>query len=586
MSFQWWNPGSWFSANGNGKPAAQPQRFARPREVEWDKRLGFGPGPIPHAYTFSSFLRAGAWSYIHRSFDEALKHNRENARLMENDGHLGALLRERMSAVRDLKWSLKSPKMRDPLQQAVRQHLTDAIQLIPDWNRLIEQQLWALWFGRSGSQLIPRWRQVSGHRTLIIADHEPIHGDKIRHMLDGTPTVAISPAAPEEIPNAQWDYSDEGSRQLVLVGGWRERVLIHRHEMRDADFFMAEQGERKFGIGIRDALYWTHFVKTEWLAAVSDYMQRIGLGMTIWLYESGNAAAKAEVQEAANTQSDRVNLLVPYFRESGARADQLVQRIEVPVAGAQMLMVLVEHMEAVEERFIVGQSMSGGADNESGLGGSGRAAFAANTKYQIIRTDAGRLNNTISGNYLEPKKNPGLVQFMHRHTFPQYYPSERNPNGFPVWLEFNVPHPEPERMLGAVSIGYNMNIEYDGDEIRELQGMSTPDPEGNVISMARTQQMMMQLQSQVAQQQQAMGMAGQPPGGPPGGGQPPEAREMQPAPEQPGQGLLAGLGEPDPVYGGAEQAMAFGRYSPKRYAAERVRRIQAARSRLHGKVGR
>ena len=121
---------------------------------------------------------------------------------------------------------------------------------------------------------------------------------------------------------------------------------------------------------------------TSWLL---DYLERTGLGLTLWFYDAGNPNSKAAALEAAREQGRNTNIVWPRGT-AGPNTGAGVERLETSVAGSDIIMRVMEYFDAAQERFIIGQSMSGGADNESGLGGTGRAEFAADLAASSTRS--------------------------------------------------------------------------------------------------------------------------------------------------------------------------------------------------------
>ena len=115
-------------------------------------------------------------------------------------------------------------------------------------------------------------------------------------------------------------------------------------------------------------------------------MQRVGSGFNVYYYEPGNATAQQEAITIAKTQGRNTWIVWP--RPAGKDGSQKgVERIEPGTGNADVLRNMMEYHDDKMERFIVGQTMSGGSDNESGLGGSGRANFAKDTKNNIIKSE-------------------------------------------------------------------------------------------------------------------------------------------------------------------------------------------------------
>jgi hypothetical protein len=517
----------------------------RPIEGTAEYRDGFD---LPHVLSFASVLGGAYKTYWHDKWDEALKHGREGALAMRRDAWLMALLRERRLATTGLRWHVEVDDERDPYQKALKDGLGLIARRTPHLHRMLYYLLDAIWYGRYAAHVRWQWEYLDlpdvwsaptipgvapgvvnqtnrPRRALVVKDHRPVNGDKLNYRYDGTPAVAVHAAHAEaELPNATLITGTYGARLLVLEGTWRERFLIHQHEVEDADFWEAEAGQRVHGVGVRDTLYWWDWLKREFLEWMTSFYERSGLGVRVWPFDASNPNAKAEAEAAAREQTRSVNIVVPVWPGKDGRGVGGFEVLDAPVAGAEALLGLIQYIDAIEERFVVGQSMSGGADAESGLGGTGRAMFAADTKQAVVAFDAHNLAQTLSTDML------GVIQ---RWTYPEG-------EALCARWTFNVDELNPAAKLQAVVQAAQVGVDFKKDEVRGLTGMSDPLPGDDVIGGA-----------QGLGPQAPPGSAGGPGGAPPGGGSLPP----------PGGGL-----SPE-EQAGLEDAFAYGRAGePFRYA--------------------
>lgn len=490
------------AGNGDGTSADFPRgaHFTRPADP-------FEPPDdlaLPHVWTFASVLGSAYRAYWHDRWDEAMRHARESALVMRNDCHLMRLLQERKLAVAGRPWHLAVPDERDPWQQAVRDGLTKQIQAIHDFQRLRMSQLEAIWYGRYGAQVVWKWAQgddfAAGGKALAVRKWRPVNGDKIGHLFDGTPYVLVYAPAAKTLPGAELTITTRGWA-LVLRGEWRERFLLHKHEPDDADFFDAEAAEAVHGVGVRSRLFWLDWLGREWLANMSVFLQRAGLGVTVWYFEQGNAASQQAAETAAKEQSTRVNIVWPRGPQGG-KAGAGVERLEVPTTGASFLLEAKKWVADLQELYVVGQSMSSGSDKESGLGGSGRAQFARNTKEQIAQYDAANLDASLTGD----EEEPGLVWILKRSTYPWA--------DFPVRFVTDLESGESADKVQSGQTLLSVGVDLKADELRGAAGFSKP-AEGDEV---------------VRGQQPAAAAPGGPPQLPPPGGNPGAGPVPPPAP--------------------------------------------------------
>ncbi len=477
---------------------------------------------VPHVFTYAGLIRSGYKTYW-GEFDESRRRSIEDANVMRRDCFLMSLLNERMRSVATLPWHLETEDENDPEQKKVRDHLDKAVRAVSGYRRIIWLLLEALWYGRYGVQVKWTWVNRRGQKTLMpapgevelpgitptmveqpgpevktlsVRHFEPVNGDKIRHQTDGTPYVTV--AGGDELPGAEYiSGTAVGGKGLLLRGSWRQRFLIHTHEQEDSDFFDLDRIEAVHGLGIRDRIFWMNFMRQEYLAQISDFLGRVGLGITAWFYEYGNDAAKTEAEKAAREQSGQVNVVLPM--DSRGKKMAGVERIEVPVAGAQFLDALIQPFRQDIERYVVGQSGSARSQS-SGLGNEASAEFMQDTKAAITMVDADRLEESLTGT----ADAPGLVWMMQHWTFPGSTPEA---GGFRVRWKFDVESKKSKGALEAGKQAWEMGVSLKADEVREKAGFSKPGEHDEVLEGKK-------------EQAPAPGMGGGGNGLPPGGGPP------------------------------------------------------------------
>jgi hypothetical protein len=453
--------------NGTTTPPLS-EADARAR-AEW--RATFGDAPLPHPLTFSAMI-SNAYNTYFSEFDEARRAGILEANKMRRDCWLMSLLEERRRAFATRPWHLEVPDESDPAQRQVRDHLQRALHGVPFLNRLRWGLSDALWYGRFAEQVKWRWVPQAGIDTLTVASCMPINGDKLRYQRDGTPYVTVY--AGQNLPGAETiGATPYGGRGLLLKGSWRQRFLIHSHEQEDADFFDAERGEAVYGLGIRDRVFWWYWMRQEWLRAVSDFLQRVGLGITVWWYEEGNAPAQAEALAAASvSKSGNFSVVLPRSRDGKQLAG--VERVETPVAGADVLLHMVEAVNRWIERYVVGQEASS-RGTSSGLGNEANAEFMADTKQQIAMLDADRLDESLTGTADEPS----LVWMMQSWTFPGSTPEHRG--GFRVKFKTDLEDVASQKKLKAAKEAWEMGATVKEDEVLEKAGLSKPGENDKVL---------------------------------------------------------------------------------------------------------
>lgn len=463
----------------------------RMRDVSWDDGDDH-ESAIPHVMTYAGIIGTAYRTYIQDRWDEAIKHDREDALVMRRDAWLMALLRERQDEVLRRKWHLEVEDDRDPIQGQVRDLLTKAIERTPFFRKYLRSLLNCIWYGRYANQNVYQFDNIDGEQLCVVKSWFPVNGDKLAFQFDGTPAVMVYGGI------ADGTYGDEAEfiittigRALLLKGTWRHRFVIAKHEIDDGDFFDIESAPVVHGVGIRHRIFWLDWLRREFLGWIVNYMERVGQGLTIWFYDDSNPAAKDEAQAAAKLQSNRMNVIWPRGRMSNSGSG--VERIEVPVTGSQFLLLLQANIEEKIERYIIGQKMSASHTGSGGLGGRGAAEFQMDTKKAIGDDDAANLGEALTGT----KDNPSLVWILKQASFPWV--------DFPIRFVFEEDPVDPESQMAAVTAAYAMGVDFIKDEVRALTGLSKPAQDDDVVSQVQANQEMAEM---------GMGPDGQPVGQP------------------------------------------------------------------------
>lgn len=424
-----------------------------------------GPA-LPHVDLFSSIWGTGSKIYSWK-WDEAYKRSRQDALAMLRDCWLTSLIDERRYPTAQMSWHLEPENKADPAQKCTTDYLTDCAKALPDLEDMLFQALWAVWYGRAGIQFAWTYEQIQGRKSMTAQSFFPINGDKIQFSWSGEPAIKIYTASANDLkkqhPQTEIRQSDTGMVLVLNTPYWRDRFLIHKHDCIDADFHESEMHGGIHGVGLRHWCYWIWWIKEELQSWMTDFMERVGLGMTIYYYEAGNKAAQNEAARIAKQQGR--NTWVVWPREPGqSGAVKGVERTEPSTSGADFIVKLMEYFDKKIERKIIGQSMSSGADNESGLGGSGRAAFAKDTKYHILRHDARKLQSTLTRDFIRP---------MQRWNCPEAK--------YPIRWVFDIDTPDPVAKLDAVKSAWEIGVSFDEDEARGLTGMKKPEGDAVVL---------------------------------------------------------------------------------------------------------
>ena len=452
----------------NGKPWRETQGF--------DRRFA-----LPQVVTFPALMNTAYKVYQSGRHDEALRKDPQFAHKMRNDALIMGILQERKLNAAIRKWHLEVQDERDPAQKAVKDGLTTVLKLTPEWHKLLYYLLEAIWYGRYGAQLsfvyrrlrlpYPVGKRVEYRSSAVptIAAHQPVDGDKINFKWDGTPTIMVSGGAYGQMPGAETVIGTQ-SRELLLKGGWRQKFIIHKHEVLDAPWHMPEAAGMIHGVGARSTIMWLNWLRHEWLSNIADWCDRVGMGVRVWYYQANSDPSYKAVLKASKEQTSKTNILVPRFQDS--RNTESVEFVDTSTSGADLLLRLQQHIEDIIERYLIGQTLSSGTEG-SGLGGSGVAGMHADTKSNIAKFDCYNLGDTLSSDLVKP------LQYL-------IYPELAD---VPVWFRFDVDEPDLTAVMGAVNQFVQMGGTVIEDDVRALiPNLRDPQPGDKTLGGQASQQ--------------------------------------------------------------------------------------------------
>lgn len=440
-------------------PVTAAQEYGAPLPEARDQSPlppGGGRLVVPHYMTFSALVNLASRTY-RWTFDEALRHNKNNALAIRRDPVVMDALRSRQIPTAQLPWHIDCQDDQDSRQAEAVQTITEIIESIPNFQRLKMHLLEALWWGRYGVQLTWAWDWTGGARRLKVVDHRPINGDKLHFKYDGSAGVLVHATFP-----GTWEQTDRGRAHFFSPED-RERVLIHRHEPEDADFFEPELAGQVEGVGIRSRIYWFWWLRSQVSAFLMDYLERVGAGgFTIYYYEHGNKTSLDEVKAAAEEQHRQNTILFPRYKD-GSTGGPGIQRLEPSNSGAQLLQSLISgYFDEVIRRYILGQNLTSEARG-TGMG-SGVADLHADTFSRLVKYDAVNLGETLTTD---------LVWVIQKYLFPGLPPMR---------LVFDVDKPNARDVLESAQAFYGMGGTVDEDELRSIIGLAKPQPGHSILA--------------------------------------------------------------------------------------------------------
>lgn len=421
---------------------------------------------IPHVFSFSSILNTVSKTYSYR-WDEAVRHNPENALAMRRDCYIESLMQERSAPTVNREWSIEGDNTNDPVQKACGSHLKKIVEATPRFRRMLDYlNAEGVWYGRYGSQVVHKQKKILGIDRWCVVKHKPVNGDKIQGAWDDTPAILINPMLAEKYGDSVVT-GDRNPMLLLHKRKWRDQFIIHTYKVRDADYFDGEMAGVVQGEGLRSKIYWAWWLRDEMLSWAVDFMKKVGtMGLLIFPFEMSNPTSKAMAEENAKKASQSTAIVMPVYAD-GMRHGMDLKPIHIPASqyGVDALQhMIAEYFERHMERLIVGQSMSSGGGGGGGLEGDGRAEFAKDTKFQLLQFDADNLAETLSNDLLGP---------LMRLNFPQY--------DFPMRFKIIVPDPDSAGKLQAAQTVVGMGVAVKEDQVREFAGLEKPEPDDKTV---------------------------------------------------------------------------------------------------------
>lgn len=470
----------------------------------------FGQPVIPHIFTFSGIASTLSRSY--RSHDEAIRDSVHNAHVMLNDPMVAGPLFARQRMVSLLNWTIESEDDKDPHLKAAADELKKIVsktRRFAEYRRALSE---AIWYGRYAvmNKYGVAKKKVNGKRLnyYYIKDWTPVSGDKLVFRYDdGIKTydpdgvgIKVSPAhITKDIiaGDRPIEYFAEGT--AVFLERWeRDRVVVHKHMIRDGEYEDPLMGSQVHGVGLRNFLYWTWYQKQEAMAQLVEIIELTSRGFTVYYYPSGNEQYRQKLEEVAKAQAHTNVIMMPVDADPGM--PDPIQNIPPNNGGVQVLREIIDDFYGdIITRFILGQTLSS-KSSATGLG-SGVADLHHDSLKQIVKYDATNLEETITREMLTPLKNWNL---------PQYRDHEFN---FRIQTESNIPREELEALQQAWSMGAKIKT----SDLMDKIGASIPTEDDDVVYNPMVVQA-------IEGADQGMGM----PGMPGMGGMPPEGGDGLP----------------------------------------------------------
>jgi len=429
--------------------------------------------PISHVDTFQQVYQSVNRTY-YTKYDEALKHSRENARIMENDTLLYSLQQRRFIPTCILTHQLETDDPDNPEQAAIARRFDRMINKIKRFHFLKRQLNSGNWQGHAGAQMFHQRIMVDGAPAMVPRRWLPIHGDKIVYGWDHEPAIAVRAGSDSAKRHREdvirFEYGEAISLRRPHL---RDCFAIHEFEPADRDFlYEGDLAGQVHGLGLRSRVYWAWFLRTEGLSYVLDALQRISsLGMLIGYFDSGNADSQdAVLQALINVFRDNMTT----FPRSGSNTGSCIEHIQPGNVAYDVLFRFMEYMDELMLLTFLGQTLTSNA-GATGLG-SKVAELHSDTKLQIIKYDALSLAETINDEIIDP-----MIR-MNRWSYGgRVYHGTDLPFG--INFRFSIDDSDVEERVQAAEALSTLQIPYDGEPLRKELGFSPPKDGAGVSGM-------------------------------------------------------------------------------------------------------
>lgn len=460
-----------------GVPAAGPPR----PEID-AQALGPDGFLLPHHRTFQAVYNLFSKTYSYR-WDEAVRHGLENAQAMRRDTYFRALMAERLDPLGHWDWDVQADP--DPLnpkdpysadKALVARMLRAEAAACPDLMKFRRHLGWCAWFGRVGNQVLYEPNPAAGlaWNPRVPVAWEPCDGDKLQWSWGEGGTdrrghwcVLINPTCRGEYPPEETAISDRSTILRLRRPDFRRRWVIGTHEIEDAPYEDVAAAGRARGVGLRDFVYWGWWLRDEMLSWMVSLAEKAGtLGILLFKYPAGNDKAKKQAEQNAREVSNRNALTVPV--EQGTRGDDYgVEVVALPTNGLQFLKeVTFDYFDKHFERLFIGQTASSSTEGH-GLGGTGIARLQEDTKHSRLKFDAENQAEYLTTDYI------GTLKTLNHRDAPGVY----------RW-KYQLADPKVKEKLEGITKAASLpgvKLTYKADEVRELVGMSKPDPGDEIV---------------------------------------------------------------------------------------------------------
>lgn len=430
---------------------------------------------LPQIQSYAGILNAiNKTYYIY--YDQSLLDSQANSLAMRRDGFIHEILRERQLPVVCLPWHIEVDDPDHPEQKAIGDTLGKIVGAVPKMKSMMLVLLEAVFYGKYAVQVQYGMKKVSGNLWNLPIGHLPVNGDKIRYRHDGTPGIALRSGIQDDKSEVAFAFLNAYADSVMpsMLGQalfldkeiLRDRFIIHTFEPFDTDYLYELEGAMSaFGLGLRSRLYWTWNLRTEIFSWVMDALQRIGAnGMLYAFYPEGNTSARNSVLQALQ-QLVKDNFTAFPVKTGENSYKDIIQRIEASPVGYDIMLNIVNYLDGIMRRAMLGQDLS--AESKPTGIGNGATSLQADVRRDFIEYDATMLAETLDQDLVNPIKKYNKFLYEGR----EYY---GNDLPFNCRLKFQLTRENVEAAIQAAGQLFGMGVDLDADDLRGKAGLSPP----------------------------------------------------------------------------------------------------------------
>lgn len=387
-------------------------------------------------------------------YDEALLNCPESARAMRRDASIMSLLQCRYLATVSRNWEIISLEDEHKPQAVYIEKILKKTPKLAEYFRVL---LEAIWFGKQGICNNFSWNGTE----FYIKNWVPIQGDKLTvkadYGEDGEPVWGYLVN-----PNLAAQNKIEASQSMRGLAHFpteeeRDAYVIHTHWNDDQWSQEPMLSILAHGSGVRNYIYYAWLQKNVLIGNIAQWAERVGTGLRLYFYESGNPQSLADMKQVAAAQNSNTNIFIPRLPATkNEEQSNAIEFIDPPTGGIDAVQDFIgNYFDASIQRMILGQSLTTDAQ-PTGLG-SNLADVQERTFFRIIDYDARNLAETITEQ---------LVKVLCKYNFG---------SEFPIQFKFLSETQDVEGKLEAISKAKSLGMTLSQSSVRQV--LNIPEPE-------------------------------------------------------------------------------------------------------------